>query len=89
MPITASEPLGVTSGIPSPPGAELTLVSPSECKMQWDRKRRKGVLEIIILPCGRGLYICRLAFPVGLPGYIPVHGTHEGHLIDWFTSGFT
>jgi hypothetical protein len=57
--------------------------------MRRDRKQRKGAPDIIILLSGRALYICRPAFPVGLPGFIPAQGSHEGHLMDFYTSGFT
>ena len=26
--------------------------------------------------------------PVALPAFTPLQGIHEGHLINWFTSGF-
>lgn len=32
--------------------------------------------------------ISRPVLPVELPEYTPAKGTHEGHLINWYTTGF-
>lgn len=65
-------------------------------KLGYGTKQRKGASFIIcILPASDdpALQALRLAicpaFPDDVPVFIPVQGTLEGHLMPWFTSGFT
>ena len=53
-----------------------------------DKKERGHRFIYILWPSGWVPEMSRPALPVELPAYAPVRGSHEGHLISWYTSGF-